>query len=229
MTIANPIFPRAALPEVADEIAELFGDEGLARPGQEIVVGPPIEVYTAGMVDAQDPPPLKDVARSTGRFHHQVLDAHGPPIGYALTRIQNGSVLVCEFSGAAKFAAAIQRGILLLRQALDSDHFVRLLSVPELQLDALWALGPEEREAGVIVVNSPGDRSLELKNMSAPELVEVLMNHPPVAGVFIGLTDLFRDNFLGELLASSIGDNTEVDDAPPVTWVLVGMTKEMGT
>lgn len=228
MTTAGPAFPPAALSAIADEIAELFGDEGFARPGQAIIVGPPIEVYTAGMIDAHEPPLLSDVAHSTERFHHQVLDTNRLPLGYALTRFQNGGVIVCKLSSAAEFAAAIERGLNMLRHALDKDHFVRLLSVPELQLDALWALGPAERDAGVLIVSSPSDRSLELKTLSAPEIVDVLMRHQPLVGVYVtNLTDLSCDNSLLEVLGYSIGDTTDlVDDAPPVTLIMLGTTKE---
>lgn len=216
-------FPLNQLPEVAADIAEHFGAEGLVEPGEKIVIGAPIAVYTGSMVDASDPPAsLRDAVFWTGRFHHQVLTEAARPLGYALTQLHDDVAIVCKISGSCEFARAVEHGLNSLRERFTGERTVRLLSVPELQIEALWLVERDAAESEILVVIVPEESRLAaLTRVSEADFLEVLMTHSPLAGAFVGLDDDLRDVELRELVAGSLGEEGETSDAPPVTWSLV--------
>jgi hypothetical protein len=204
-------FPAERLPAVAEEIAELFGELGFARPGQALLIGAPMAVWVAALIDGDGPPlPLKDAARWTGRFHHQVAEVDGPPIGYARTGVVSGEVIVCEFSDASDLAVAIERGLSLLRECFPEDRSVHLLSIPELQIEALWLPSPPAGSE-VVVVRAPEESFVEpFHPLSEEEAVNVLMKHGSLAGMLVGMEEIWFDRTLAKTIADEF-----VEDALP--------------
>lgn len=221
-------FPKDQLSNVAEDIADFFGAEELAEPGEKIIVGPPIEVWVASMID--EPRSLREVARWTERFHHQVVGVSGTPLGYALTSLDSAeppSAFVCKVSGSADVARAFEDALHVLRDHKAQD-FVRLLAVPELQLEALWALDPSTKapEGELCVARVPVELHLErLQIVTEDELVQALRTGSPQAGM-LNIDEVLVERSLGELLPVGLGDESSLNDASPTVWGSVRRTWE---
>ncbi|HTN91889.1 MAG TPA: hypothetical protein VL242_49810 [Sorangium sp.] len=231
MSTAAQRFPIDRLSDLAEEVADFFGAAAIVSPGQKVRVGPPIELWSASLVESADSTPtLSQIARWTGRYHHQVLEDPGPPLGYVLTRLEGDEVVLSTVSDAAEFAGDVENGLVELRKRIDEEAFVRLLSVPELQLEALWAAARSAAEGTVLVIRvEPGVQVEAEVLLSERAIVELLMRHPPVEGGIFGVQSLLDllDVPLKGLIAGSIGEEGDKYDSPPVTLDVVYDRVEM--
>jgi hypothetical protein len=229
MRAPTPAFPLDQLAAVADDIADFFGSEGFASPGQALVVGPPIEAWVAGMEDAESAAlSLREAALWTERFHHQVLCEDGRPLGYALTSVMHDDVVIRKISCSEEVPVAIEGGLKMLRARVSDDRALRLLAVPELQIDALWLLDPRSPAGEVLVIRVPPESYLSsLEILSEERFMDVLKNHLPMAGMISGLDEIFCDRPLRELIASGFDDDRPANDAPPIVWEAVSKNEEM--
>jgi len=221
-------FPVERLPVVAEDIAEFFGDEGLIKTGETLLVGPPIEVYSAGLVPDETPPPsLEDIASWTERFHHQVLDTTREARGYALTRWSADDIVVCKISASAEFASAVERGLVSLRDRMPQEAIVRLVSVPEMQLDTLWSLDPTKpKNSTMMVVRQPEEAELELfQELTEDEFIEVLMTHVHMAGMVLPMVDSLYDRPLMDILCAS--KDEVIDDVSDETATTLFLQERM--
>lgn len=216
-------FPIDLLPAVAEDIADFFGEEGYVESGATLVVGPPIEVYTTGLVPPETPAPsLEEVVTWTERFHHQVLDGRGAACGYALTRWSAGEILVCKISASATFAGAVEAGLVSLRKHMPKEAVVRVVSVPEMQVESLWSFDPTNQvDAKLMVIQGPEEAELELfQELTEEQFMEVLMTKGPFAGIVLPMMDSLYDRPLMAILCASSAHLLEVRDEIPTTLVL---------
>lgn len=217
MSVEPRHFPMGHLPAVAEEIAEIFGEEGFAEPGRKLKIGPPLEAWIAGMVEpATEVTSLEDVARWTERFHHQVSVVGGKPIGYAVTMIEDGHAVTCEVSAAAELASALEKGLSLLRERADPSLHVRLLSVPEFQIKSLWTLRERGDEEEVMIVRAPESAGFTLfEPVTAEDLLAFLRSGVPICGAYLSSLESFVDVAIPETtLRGSLGEMIQTGDVP---------------
>lgn len=127
---------------------------------------------------------LAQLARPTGRWHHQIKSG-GQPIGYARSMplgpsAQDWSVREVAQSGASR---AIDDAIKWIDANVRDNSQVRMLSIPAYHVTAFWLVG----DAGdrVVVAVAPFAKSLQTKHIyTADEFLDTLRALPVVKGIF---------------------------------------------
>lgn len=192
--------PKEALAGIAGEVGERIRD--FERPGAqgrvhfdparpEFTLGESFALYVCGLEDvraAEEPDAdLIQIAKPTGRFHHQVR-YRGE--GFAYARSAEG--VVGEHSlrqlRASPLAKRIDEAIALidLHERLEGrDSLTRLLVAPAYQVYAFWLIDEAGPSSRVLVVDAP-ERLAGLPRgrfLSSREFLEALRRARPQTGV----------------------------------------------
>ena len=185
-------FPIESLAAVTTSVAEIAGAAGLCDAGSVVEVSFPMELWLFHLSGRRDQTQFPDDARSTGRFHHLVV--FGGTSGYARSVVTNGGVRVIEV-GDGLLGRSVAEALAAVNELGVAEHEeIRLLSVPELALVAVWlparrivhlALGPSDWCATWAKTNSrpPAADRDHLRIRFASNLPRSFLPSPPSSGV----------------------------------------------
>lgn len=137
-------FPREALQEIADHVADWLEASGLPTSGARVAATSlPIWDVTSGSS-------LEEAARNSGEWHHQILNEDGA-FAYARSRIVDERVTVVGF-GDSPLVKAIEGTLGELRDEAGNTATLRLLRSDRHHTTCLWI----HREGGdeIIVLQS---------------------------------------------------------------------------
>ncbi|HVF48889.1 MAG TPA: hypothetical protein VNA19_02305 [Pyrinomonadaceae bacterium] len=164
-------------------------------PPNEIRCGESFSLYTLGTdgIRAYKQPedgdgggdPLADLAKNTGRWHHQIK-FDGVAKAFARSVIDESepkSSSVREFF-SSPLAESIERAIKWIDRHVEDKLLVRLLTVPSYRIEAFWLSDEKTNQGRVLVIEAPpGFAELPLDRLiSSQQFLEVLSNNIPSAG-----------------------------------------------
>jgi hypothetical protein len=185
LAAAVAAFPPGAVPIGWAKTAKALRDAAEIG-GEQLKMGDTFPVYAldaSALLRATD---LRELARPTRRWHHQIKYS-GRPRAYARSGAtgagpENWSIReVMESDLAEKIDLSFQ----WLRENLTADHNVRLLTVPSYHVEAFWAIQDGTDDQKVVVIQSPPYmKSLKGDVLySSQEFIQCLRSERTVVGL----------------------------------------------
>lgn len=123
-------FPESALQVISTELADWLEASELSAAGAKLAEVP-LSVW-----DVKPGPSLKDAARSSGEWHHQISNEQGA-FAYVRSRVEEGSIKIIELA-ESPLVEAIETTLESLRHAADHSALLRLLNSEQHHTTCLW-------------------------------------------------------------------------------------------
>jgi hypothetical protein len=180
--------------DVPSKMRDMPPEEGTneaAQTGPDIRFGESFKLY---MVDAdkiysyrpkRKSDPLFDLAKDTGRWHHQVkFDGVAKAFARSIIREEDPQAASLREFFASPLAVSIDAGIRWIDKHVSENLLVRLLSVPSHRVEAFWLLDEATHKGSVLIVDAPP----ALKELPRERLIgsqvflEVLSRERPSGG-----------------------------------------------
>lgn len=193
--IAGQIRSRLAAVGVGNGLSEDFESLTAAEStSQGLELAETFSLWTLGTDDIvrfkQTGADLADLARETGRWHHQLKSPKGP-VGFARSLSpgadpEKTSVRDVFFS---ELSALINRAIRVADEVIPDNRVARLLSVPAYQVHAFWFVNQDPADdyhdqMDVLIIDAPGRLKLKPRSfLSARDFLSTLASEDHIRGL----------------------------------------------